>query len=108
MSAGSLAPGLSDLLDRSWVRRSLAVLFVLVLLSPLFAWAAGAVGYAEPLENAAEATGASAHAESLHAGLLPDYTVPGANQYLGTFVAGLVGTAVTLGVTVGLGRALDR
>ncbi|SEP21914.1 cobalt/nickel transport protein [Halogranum amylolyticum] len=95
------------LLGRPWMRRALAFVFVLVVLAPAFGWAAGAVDYAEPLENAAEATGAAEHAETLNAGVLPDYTVPGANPLLGTFVAGLVGTALTLGVTLGLGRVLD-
>jgi cobalt/nickel transport protein len=95
------------LLTRPWVRRGLAFVFVLVVLAPAFGWASGAVEYAEPLENAAEATGAAEHAETLNAGLLPDYGVPGVNPHLGTFVAGLVGTALTLGVTLGLGRVLD-
>lgn len=90
-----------------WVRRGLAVVFLLVVLAPAFAWASGAVGYAEPLENAAEATGATDHAETINPGLLPDYGVPGVNSLVGTFVAGVVGAALTLGLTLGLGRALD-
>ncbi|EJN58119.1 PDGLE domain-containing protein [Halogranum rubrum] len=96
-----------ELFAKPWVRRALVFVFVLVVLAPAFGWAAGAVGYAEPLENAAEATGAAEHATTLNAGLLPDYGVPGVHPHLGTFVAGLVGTALTLGVTLGLGRLLD-
>jgi len=49
----------------------------MVLLAPAFAWAASQVGYAEPLENAAETTGATDAAETLNPGLMPDYGVPG-------------------------------
>jgi cobalt/nickel transport protein len=84
------------------------VLGVLVLLAPVFAWAAGAVGYAEPLENAAEATGAVDAATTTLPALLPDYAVPGLDGPLGTLVAAAVGTALTLAVTVGAGRLLER
>lgn len=89
-----------------WFPRALAVLLVLALLAPVFAWAAGQVGYAEPLENAAEATGATEHAETLHEGLFPDYGVPGMDAATGTFVSAVVGTALTLAVAAGLGRLL--
>jgi cobalt/nickel transport protein len=94
--------------DTSWVRRSLAVVLLLVLLSPLFAWAAGTVGYAEPLENAAEATGAAEHERTLLSSPLPDYSVPGTASAVGTLVSGLVGAALTLLVALGVGRALRR
>jgi hypothetical protein len=35
----------TGLVDRPWVRRGLAVVVILALLSPAFAWAAGAVDY---------------------------------------------------------------
>ena len=89
-----------------WVRKALAGVLVLVLLSPAFAWAAGAVGYAEPLENVAHETGAVGHERTINPGLLPDYSLPGAGPYLGTLVSGLVGTAATLLVALGIGRAL--
>ncbi|WP_225333226.1 PDGLE domain-containing protein [Halomicrobium urmianum] len=89
-----------------WLPRALAVLLVLALLAPVFAWAAGQVGYAEPLENAAEATGATEHAESLHEGLFPDYGVPGMDASSGTFVSAVVGTALTLAAAAGIGRLL--
>ncbi len=89
-----------------WLPKALAVLLVMALLTPVFAWAAGQVGYAEPLENAAEATGATEHAETLHEGLFPDYGVPGMDAAAGTFASAVVGTALTLFVAAGMGRLL--
>jgi len=90
-----------------WVRRAGVVLLVLVVLSPVFAWGAEAVGYAEPLENAAEATGATADEQPLSTGVFPDYTIPGLDGPLTTLVAAAIGTALTLVVGVGAGRALE-
>ena len=89
-----------------WVRKALAGVLLLVLLSPAFAWAAGAVDYAEPLENVARETGAVDHERAINPGLLPDYSLPGANPYLGTLISGLVGAAATLLLALGIGRAL--
>lgn len=94
-------------MDRAFlVRAGLAVL-VLVTLSPAFAWAAERVDYAEPMENAAEATGAVEHERSVAPAPLPDYGVPGLGPHLGTLVAGAVGTALTLVVAAGVGRLAD-
>jgi cobalt/nickel transport protein len=90
-----------------WVRRSLAAVVVLVLLSPAFAVAAGAVGYAEPLEHVAEATGAVEHERTLLSSPFPDYSVPGTGTVVGTLLSGLIGTALTLLVALGVGRVLD-
>ena len=89
-------------------RRALLGLLVLVVLAPVFGWASGVVGYAEPLENAAEETGASNAAEPINPGLLPDYSVPGLSSSLGTLVSAVVGTALTLAVAVGVGRVLEQ
>lgn len=89
-----------------WLPRALVVLLVLALLAPVFGWAAGAVGYAEPLENAAEATGATDDAEPVAGAPLPDYSVPGLGGAAGTFVSAVVGTGVTLAVAAGIGRLL--
>jgi cobalt/nickel transport protein len=94
--------------ERAWIRRSLVVLAVLVALAPVFALAAGAVGYAEPLENVAEVTGAVEHERTLLASPFPDYAVPGTGTALGTLVSGAIGTAVTFAVALGVGRALNR
>ena len=89
-----------------WVRRGLLALAGIVAVSPVFAWAAKRVGYAEPLENAAEHTGAVAHEVTYSAGLLPDYTVPGIDPLLGTLVSAAVGTALTLLVVTAMARVL--
>jgi len=93
---------------RPWFRQSLVVLAILVLLSPVFAWAAEAVNYAEPLEHAAAVTGAASAASTILPGLFPDYSIPGLGPWVGTLVAGLVGTAVTLALGVAIGRFLTQ
>ena len=91
-----------------WVRRAILALVVLVVLAPVFGWASGLVGYAEPLENAAEATGATEAADTIAPGVFPDYSVPGLAAPLGTLASAVVGTALTLGVAVGIGRLLEQ
>lgn len=98
---------MSAVSERPWVRRAMVGLLVLVVLAPVFGWASGAVGYAEPLENAAEETGAADAASPTVSGVLPDYSVPGLGS-LGTLVSAVVGTALTLAVGVGAGRVLER
>jgi cobalt/nickel transport protein len=92
--------------NSEWVRRGLLAVAAMIVASPAFAWAAGQVGYAEPLENAAEHTGAVAHEVTHNAGLLPDYTVPGIDPLLGTLVSAAVGTALTLLVVTAMARLL--
>ena len=77
-----------------------------MLSSPVFAWAAGSVGYTEPLEIAAERAGAES--TGAYTGVFPDYTVPvgavpGGGDIL---ISGVIGTVLTLAVTVGVGRLL--
>lgn len=91
-----------------WGRGAVLCLLVLVLLTPVFGWASGAVGYAEPLENAAEATGASDDTRTIHPGLFPDYAVPGLGFPLGTLVSAAAGTALAMLVAFGAGRLLER
>jgi len=92
--------------NSEWVRRGLLAVAAMIVASPAFTWAAGQVGYAEPLENAAEHTGAVAHEVTYSAGLLPDYTVPGIDPLLGTLVSAAVGTALTLLVVTAMARIL--
>jgi len=89
-----------------WQRRSLAGLFVLVLLTPVFAWAAGQTGYAEPMDNAAELAGATSNAVPTGPSLLSGYTIPGLGPHAGTFGAALFGTLLTFGLALGAGRLL--
>jgi cobalt/nickel transport protein len=97
----------SSLVQRSWVKAAAAVILVMVALSPVFAWAAGVVNYSEPLENAAEMTGAADAASSVWSGVLPGYTVPGLGAYAGTLISALVGAVVLFVVMVAIGRALE-
>lgn len=99
---------MNALVSDSWGRRALFGLLVLVVLTPVFGWASSVVGYAEPLENAAEETGAADAARSVHPGFLPDYSVPGLSAPVGTLVSAVVGTALTLAVAIGTGRLLER
>ncbi len=85
---------------------AIAILVLLVLLAPVFGWAAGAVGYAEPLENAAEATGAADQAQPVGFAPFPDYSVAGLGALIGTLLSAVVGTALTLLVAVAIGRVL--
>ena len=73
---------------------AIGVIAAMILVSPLFAYAAELVGYSEPLENAAEILGLTEH--PIYEGLLPDYSVPGLDPYTGTLITGVVGTAIVL------------
>lgn len=79
---------------------------IMVILSPLFAIAADMVGYSEPLENAAEHLGAEEDQD--YTGLLPDYSVPGLGMVSGTLISGIVGTLITLGVVLVIGKAVGK
>jgi len=79
---------------------------IMVALSPLFAIAADMVGYSEPLENAAEHLGAEEDQD--YTGVLPDYSVPGLGSVSGTLISGIVGTLITLGVAVTIGKTVGR
>ena len=94
--------------DDSWLRGAILGLLILVVLAPVFGWAADAVGYAEPLENAAEATGATDAATSILPALFAGYSLPGLGGPLSTLLSAAIGTALTLGVAVGTGRLLEQ
>ena len=91
---------------KSW-GRALLTLLVLTALAPVFGWAATSVGYAEPLEHAAAATGA-AGAATASVSLLSGYSLPGLSGGAGTLAAAVLGTILTLGVGVGVGRLLEQ
>ena len=92
---------------KEW-KGALIVIGILLLFTPLFAWAADLVGYAEPLENAAEELGAMEHETAIISGILPDYTIPGANPYASAIVAGIVGCVIVLVIGILVGKALAR
>ena len=91
----------------SWIRRAGLILLGLVIVTPLFGWTASIVGYAEPLENAAEITGATDEAVSLNPGVFPDYTVRGLSGPIETLISAGVGTTLTLIIAFGAGRLLE-
>ncbi len=81
-------------------------LAVLIILSPLFAYLAELVNYSEPLENVAKYLGVSEH--PIYEGILPDYTVPGLNPYVGTLVSGAVGVAIVFILALAISRSVSR
>lgn len=89
-----------------WFLRALAALGGLIVLTPVFGWAAQAVGYAEPLENAAKETGAVGSADPVQIALMPEYSVSGLNMATGTLVSAVVGTALTLLIATLIGQLL--
>lgn len=92
---------------RKW-RKVLIVIAVMVLLSPLFAWAAEVVEWADPLENVAERLGALEHEYAIISGLIPDYAIPGADPYASVIVAGIVGCLIVLGLGLIMSKVLQR
>lgn len=89
-----------------WFPRASATLGVLVILTPVFGWAAEAVGYTEPLENAAKETGAVGSADPVQIALMPEYSVSGLSMATGTLVSAVVGTALTLLIATLIGQFL--
>ncbi len=79
-------------------RKPLVVIAVMILLSPVFAYLAELVNYAEPLENVAEEMGL--HDTQTYTGIFPDYTIPGLNDYIGTLISGAIGVAIFLSLAM--------
>ncbi len=79
---------------RSVSKVPLAIIGVMILLSPVFAYLAELVGYSEPLENVAEELGLKE--TQSYSGLFPDYTVPGIGDSIGTLISGAVGVIIFL------------
>ncbi len=84
-------------------KAALALIAVMIVLAPLFAYLAELVNYTEPLEVAAEKLGLNEN--SLWSGIFPDYTVPGINDYFGALITGAIGVALILAIGVALARA---
>ena len=90
--------------DRPWLRRAVAVVVVLAVLAPAFAWGAQQVGYTEPFEHAAAETGAADDAEPAPS-LFSGYGL--GLGHLGTALSALVGAALALALAYGLARLGD-
>lgn len=89
-----------------WQRRSLVGLCCLVALAPAFAWAADRTGYAEPMDNAIELAGTSSEVAPATLGVFSGYAIGSLGPYAGTLGGALVGTLLTLGLALGVGRLL--
>lgn len=89
-----------------WFPRAVAGLGVLIVLTPVFRLAAEAVGYAEPLENAAKETGAVGSGNPVQIALMPEYGVSGLSMATGTLISAVVGTALTLLIATLIGQLL--
>lgn len=76
-------------------KSAFVIIAIMVALSPLFAYAAELVDYSEPLENAAELIGLEEY--SIYSGLMPDYSIPGIDPYVGTLITGAIGTVIVAG-----------
>jgi hypothetical protein len=88
------------------LKRALIVIAVLIILTPLFAYAAELVGYSEPLENIA--TNLGVEETPFYKGLLHDYTINGLDPYIGTLISAIIGTALVFIVVIGTSHLLRR
>jgi len=87
-----------------WMKVLVAAV-IMVLLSPVFAYACELTGYAEPLERSAEIVGVEER--PMYEAPMPDYLIPGVEvEAVSGILAGLVGTALVAVVALVLGRAL--
>lgn len=89
-------------------RKAFVVILAIIIVSPVFVWAAEVVGYSEPLENVAEQIGALEHGYAIVEGLIPDYAIPGFNPYVSSIVAGVVGCFIVLVLGLFMGKLLER
>lgn len=88
------------------MKRALLVVAALIILTPLFAYAAELVGYSEPLENIASNLGVEENL--LYKGLLPDYTVGGLDPYIGTLISAVIGSALVFLLVYGFSHLMRR
>ncbi|MCX8171994.1 MAG: energy-coupling factor ABC transporter permease, partial [Archaeoglobaceae archaeon] len=87
-----------DLLERKEVgKTSLALVAILIALSPIFAYLSEAVNYSEPMENAARILGLEDNL--VYHGLFPDYTVPETDPYIGSLISGVVGVLIVFAIS---------
>lgn len=88
-------------MGKKWWIWGIVIAFVLALLSPL------ASPWPDGLERVAEDLGFMEKAREPFFEIIPDYLFPGVgNEALATILAGIVGTAITLGFGYGLARLL--
>lgn len=81
-------------------------LAIMIVLSPIFAYLAEVVNYSEPLENVASELGVPEN--PIWEGIMPDYTIPGLDPYVGTLISGAVGVVVVLVLASIINRAVSK
>lgn len=92
---GYIATRRADLLEGKEVgKASFALVAILIILSPVFAYLSESVGYSEPMENAAEMLGFEE--KPIYESLFPDYTIHGLDPYVGTLLSGAIGVLIVL------------
>lgn len=98
---GYIATRRADLLEKKEVgKASLALIALMIAISPIFAYLAEEVGYSEPMENAAKILGLEE--TTINEGILPDYTIPGMDPMIGTLLSGAIGVLIVLLVSFGV------
>ena len=85
-------------------RNIIILLAVSLAIAGVISWFASS--HPDGLERIAIDRGFEHAAESPQFQVLPGYTVPGMNPYLSTAIAGILGTLVTFGVVILIGRLL--
>lgn len=90
-------------MDKKWWIWGIVIAFALVFLSPL------ASPWPDGLERVAEDFGFMEKAREPLFEIIPDYVFPGiGHEALATIAAGIVGTAITLGLGFGLARLMRQ
>lgn len=90
---GFIAVRRAEILEKGEVGKiPYAIVGLMIILSPAFAYLAEEVGYSEPLENAAEVLGLEEI--TINPGIFPDYTIPGLDPYMGTLISGAIGVLI--------------
>lgn len=88
-------------MERKWWLWGIVIAFILAILSPL------ASPWPDGLERVAEDLGFIEKAREPFFKIIPDYAFPGiGHEAIATILAGIVGTAITLGLGYGLAKLL--
>ncbi|NHV96820.1 MAG: metal transporter [Thaumarchaeota archaeon] len=88
------------------MKRAFFIVAALIILTPLFAYAAELVGYSEPLENIASNLGVEE--TPFYKGILPDYTIGGLDPYIGTLISAVIGSALVFLLVYGVSHIMRR
>ncbi|MCS7119335.1 MAG: energy-coupling factor ABC transporter permease [Archaeoglobaceae archaeon] len=98
---GYIATRRMDFLEKKETgKKSSALVFIMIVLSPVFAYLAEEVGYSEPMENAAKIL--ELEEMRIFEGIFPDYTFPGFDPYIGALISGSIGVLVVLAISLAI------